>query len=162
MGPWSRADWNKMQHLKDGLTYGDFGESTTQTAMERFFPPSILRRVVRPPSLSAYLDLMLKGRLFGTIAVRDRYEMANSLQAGRVWQRCHLLATARGLAARPANQCVELMDQEHIHNKHPGQAELLAEITRDPSWQPTFMFFMGYPTARAHETVRRPAHEVVI
>jgi len=43
----------------------------------------------------SYRDLIWTGRLFGLIAVRDRYDRAETQSTGRVWQRAHLLATAR-------------------------------------------------------------------
>jgi hypothetical protein len=156
------ADWHELHAHRDGLTFGDFGESPMRTAMERFFPPSVLRAITPRPSLAAYADVMSTGRLFGLIAVRDRYDRADSVRAGRVWQRAHLLATARGLAARPANQSVELIDHERVWGKEPLEAAALAELTGDASWQPTFMFFMGYATRDAKPTARRGVHEVMV
>jgi hypothetical protein len=49
---------------------------------------------------------MLSAPLIGFIAVRDRYAQEQCLQAGRIWQRAHLFATANGLAARPCNEQV--------------------------------------------------------
>jgi nitroreductase len=105
---------------------------------------------------------MLTGRLFGLIAVRDRYDKPQTIRAGRVWQRAHLLATARGLAARPANGAVELIDLESRLSQPPQTADHLAEITGDSAWQPTFMFYMGYPTQPAAASARRRLESVVI
>jgi len=84
------------------------------------------------------------------------------MRAGRCWQRTHLLATARGLTARPANQAVELIDQERVHGQEAREAALLVELTGQASWQPTFMFYAGYPTRQAPATARRPVEEVVV
>lgn len=105
-------------------------------------------------TLEAYASLMRTGRLFGVIAVRDRYDIAQTLRAGRFWQRAHLLATERGIAARPANGAVELMD----HDNEP--AVRLARFTGDESWQPTFMFYMGHATVEAKASPRRSAGDV--
>jgi hypothetical protein len=110
----------------------------------------------------SYVDMMRSARLFGLIAVRDRYDRVQTLQAGRVWQRAHLLATARGLAARPANGAVELIDHEKYLARDAGAAARLAQITGDSSWEPTFMFYMGYATAAATASSRRSVKEVLI
>ena len=114
----------------------------------------------RNATLEAYANLMRTGRLFGLIAVRDRYDKRLTLRAGRVWQRAHLLAAARGLAARPANGAVEIMDHERRLNKPPEAGERLVKFTGDRSWEPTFMFYMGYASVPASASVRRPVQDV--
>jgi hypothetical protein len=37
----------------------------------------------------------------------------------------------------------------------------LTQITGDPTWQPTFVFLMGYPTETAHASPRRPVQELL-
>ena len=105
---------------------------------------------------------MMSGRLFGLIAVRDRYDRPQTIRAGRVWQRAHLLATARDLAARPANGAVEIIDHEKRLHLEPKTSARLAQFTADISWQPTFMFYMDYPTRPAAASARRIVHDVLI
>ncbi|HXZ10907.1 MAG TPA: hypothetical protein VEG64_00820 [Candidatus Sulfotelmatobacter sp.] len=100
--------------------------------------------------------------LLGFIAVRDRYDQAQCLQAGRIWQRAHLLATARGLAARPSNEAVEMVDHERALARPPSRAALLDRLTGDPSCQPTFVFYMGYPKHAAPASPRRPVEAVLL
>lgn len=52
---------------------------------------------------------------------RERYDQQQSLAAGGIWQRAHLLATSRGLAARPANETVEMV----AHDKEPWETAAL-------------------------------------
>jgi len=114
------------------------------------------------PDPASYVDSMMSGRLFGLIAVRDRYDRPQTIRAGRVWQRAHLLATARDIAARPANGAVEIIDHEkRLHLERKTSARL-AQLTADISWQPTFMFYMGYPTRPAAASARRGVHDVLI
>ena len=89
---------------------------------------------------------MLSAPLIGIIAVHDRYDREQCLRAGRLWQRAHLLATARGLAGRPCNESVEMIDHEKALGKPALRARLLGEVLGDATWQPTFVFYMGYPT----------------
>ena len=66
---------------------------------------------------------MLSAPLIGFIAVRDRYDQEQCLRAGRIWQRAHLPATARGLAARPSNEAVEMVDHERALGQSGGQTD---------------------------------------
>lgn len=106
--------------------------------------------------------IMLSAPLMGMIAVRDRYERAQALSAGRLWQRANLLATSRGIAARPDNAGVELIDYQRRVGLPPDAAAHLAEIAGDPTWQPTMIFYMGYATAAAIPSPRRAVSDVVL
>jgi nitroreductase len=105
---------------------------------------------------------MLTAPLIGFIAVRDRYDRAQCLQAGRIWQRAHLFATARGIAGRPCNEAVEMVDHERLQGRAPKYLLQPTQITGDPTWQPTFVFLMGYPTETAHASPRRPVQGLLI
>ena len=105
---------------------------------------------------------MLRAPLMGIITVRDRYDQENCLRAGRIWQRAHLLATARGFAGRPCNEAVEMIDYEKAHGEPAQRAQLLGELLGDTAWQPTFVFYMGYPTLTARASPRRPVENVVL
>jgi hypothetical protein len=133
---WYRTTPDEVQRLRDGEYVGE-------------------------PDPASYVDLMTSGRLFGLIAVRDRYDRAQTIRAGRVWQRAHLLATARAVAARPANGAVEIIDHERRLNLEPKTAARLARLTGDASWQPTFMFYMGYATVPGVASPRRSIQEVL-
>ncbi len=104
----------------------------------------------------------VRSPLFGIIAVRDRYDRAQSMRTGRVWQRVHLWATTQGLAAQPVNQPAEVVDRQRTLNRSPQMAQALAGITGDSSWQATFIFRMGYPTTEAPPSPRRPVEDVIV
>src|SRR5271156_4774505 len=94
----------------------EFGQAPLTTAITKFTTPWGLRFAFRHKLLRgmSYTDLLHATPLFGLIAVRDRYDRKQSLRAGRIWQRAHLLATARGLAGRPINEAVELVDHQRL------------------------------------------------
>lgn len=138
--PWTRTTREQQRELRDG-SYVD---------------PSNASRT----SPNAYRELMKTAPLFGLIAVRDRYDREQTMRAGRVWQRAHLLATARHIAGRPANGSVELIDHQRDRNQPPRSAETLAKFTGDASWQPTFMFYMGYALRAAPASPRRSIDQV--
>ncbi len=160
--PWIRTHWSDIQKLRDGLTLDAFGQPPVATAVMKIMPLSLLRWVASRGEKNGYSKLMLSAPLMGIIAVRDRYDQENCLRAGRIWQRAHLLVTARGLAGRPCNEAVEMIDHEKALGKPPRHAALLAELLVDASWQPTFTFYVGYPTLTARASPRRPVDSVVL
>jgi len=159
---WVRMKWSSVQEDRDGLTTDAFGLPPIANAVVKMMTPGMLRWAGSHSEKNGYLNLMLSAPLIGFIAVRDRYEQEQCLQAGRIWQRAHLLATARGLAARPCNEAVEMVDHERALGKPPTRIALLNEITGDPTWQPTFVFYMGYPTLSAHASPRRPVQALLV
>jgi nitroreductase len=159
---WIRTKWSSVQKYRDGLTIDAFGLPPMATAIAKVMPGQMLRWAAPHRSGNGYSNLMLSAPLIGFIAVRDRYAREQCLQAGRIWQRAHLFATAHGLAARPCNEAVEMVDHERALGRPASRAALLNEITADPTWQPTFVFYMGYPKLSAHASPRRPVQTVLV
>jgi nitroreductase len=168
VGRWAR-DWKSLQRLHDGNSLDDGGQGSLAVAASKFFPASVLAllQTRHPPDLvtaikQGYTSRLETARLFGFIAVRDLYDQPQAVTAGRIWQRAHLLATARGLAARPVNQPVQLVDHQRVQGALPKGSEVLERLTGDKTWVPTFMFMMGYPTRPAHPTARRGVTDVLL
>ncbi len=158
---WFRFAWDAVQRHRDGVTLDSVG-----------LPPliSAVAKVLPAPSAEEADRMWLDGTrevhvasapLLGMIAVRDLYDIPTALAAGRLWQRIHLWATARGLVAQPLNQPVEVVDRERELDAPPHTAEALAELTGDPAWHPTFVFRMGYADRPARLSPRRPLQAVV-
>jgi hypothetical protein len=55
-----------------------------------------------------------------------------------------------------------MVDHERALGRPAYRAALLNEITGDSMWQPTFVFYMGYPTLLAHASPRRPVEVVLV
>jgi nitroreductase len=159
---WVRTKWGSVQKFRDGLTIDAFGLPPVTAAAAKMMPRRMFQWGASRSTKNSYADLMLSAPLIGFIAVRDRYDQEQCLRAGRIWQRAHLLATARGLAARPSNEAVEMVDHERALGRPASRAALLNDITGDPTWQPTFVFYMGYPTLSAHASPRRPVQAVLV
>jgi nitroreductase len=159
---WVRTKWSSIQKYRDGLTIDAFGLPPIATAIAKMMSVRMLRWAASRSTENGYLNLMLSAPLIGFIAVRDRYAQEQCLQAGRVWQRAHLFATAHGLAARPCNEAVEMVDHERALSRPASRAALLNEISADPTWQPTFVFYMGHPKLSAHASPRRPVEAVTV
>jgi len=158
---WVRLNWGEVQKRRDGLTIDAFGLPPIADAVAKMMTPGMLAWAASRGEKDAYSKLMLSAPLVGIIAVRDRYEQGQCLKAGRVWQRAHLLATSRGIAGRPCNEAVEMVDHERAQGKPPARLALLQEIMGDSAWQPTFVFYMGYAPWPAHASPRRPVEAVV-
>jgi len=161
-GRWVRIRWSEVQKFRDGLTLDAFGQPPVATAAMKVMPLWMLKWAASRGAKDGYSRLMLSAPLIGIIAVHDRYDREYCLRAGRIWQRAHLLATARGLAGRPCNESVEMIDHENALGKPPLRAGLLAEVLGDATWQPTFVFYMGYPTLTARASPRRPIEKIVL
>jgi nitroreductase len=159
---WIRTDWNSVQKYRDGLTIDAFGLPRMATAVAKTMPLSMLKRVASHEAKDGYAQLMLSAPLIGILAVRDRYDQQDCLRAGRIWQRAHLLATARGLAARPCNEAIEMIDHERALGKPAMRAGQLVEVLGTTEWQPTFLFYMGYPILIARASPRRPVDRVLL
>ena len=159
---WIRTQWSDVQKYRDGLTIDGFGLSPVASAASKMMPLWMFRRIASRTQKAAYSDSMLSAPLIGIIGVRDRYDQEDCMRAGRIWQRIHLLATARGLAARPSNETVEMIDHERSRGKEARRAGLLAGMIGDAAWQPTFVFYMGYPLRTARASPRRPIKDVVV
>jgi hypothetical protein len=158
---WMRLEWSEVERLRDGLTIDAFGLSSGLSAVSKLVPLPMLNRIATQTRKEGYAERMLAAPLMGLIAVRDRYDRKQCLETGRLWQRMHLFATARGVAARPSNEAVELVDHERMKGSPANALEQLSQITGDKAWQPTFVFLMGYPTEIAHASPRRSVQEVL-
>jgi hypothetical protein len=159
---WIRMNWSEVQKFRDGLTIDAFGLPPMATAVAKMMPLWMLREAAARGGKKDYANLMLSAPLIGIIAVHDRYDRVHCLRAGRIWQRAHLLATARGLAGRPCNESVEMIDYEKALGKPALRVGLLGEVLGDATCQPTFVFYMGYPKWVAHASPRRPIASVIL
>ncbi|MGB0013218.1 MAG: twin-arginine translocation signal domain-containing protein [Candidatus Sulfotelmatobacter sp.] len=161
-GRWVRNRWSEVQKFRDGLSIDAFGQPPLATAAYKVMPRWVDRWIASQVSKDGYPRLMLRASLMGIITVRDRYDQENCLHAGRIWQRAHLLATARGVSGRPCNEAVEMIDYERAHERPALHTAQLGELIGEPAWQPTFVFYMGYPTLTAAASPRRPVQSVVL
>jgi hypothetical protein len=158
---WFRLDWQSMQEHRDGITMDAVGLPPLLNVLAKIAPAVSSAQADRQ-WLNATRDVHVKtAAVLGVIAVRDLYDVPTTLAAGRAWQRLHLWATSRGLAAQPINQAAERVDREAELGRPPRMAEALAQVTADPAWRPTFIFRMGFADRPARLSPRRPVSAVV-
>ena len=128
--PWERVfSWSAVEQRRDGITLEDYGVPTSTAALLYCLPTPLEKAVIArtaKAAMGAYPKQLAASPIFGVIAVRDRYSLSQSLQAGRLWERAHLLATSQGVAARPVNEAIELhryRERGRASSRHGAQAE---------------------------------------
>jgi hypothetical protein len=159
---WFRYRWSEVQTLRDGPTLDAVGMSPWMTALAKILPAPSAETSHRY-WLDATRNIQVPSTpVFGLIAVRDRYDRAQSLRAGRAWQRIHLFGVSRGLALQPVNQPMELVDRQRQLFRDRAAGRALVQMTGDAGWQPTFAFRMGHPTREVPPSPRRPVERVIL
>ncbi|MBH5320908.1 twin-arginine translocation signal domain-containing protein [Paenibacillus sp. GSMTC-2017] len=158
---WYRHDWDELQRNKDGISIDSSGNS----GMTRFFGK------VLPTSIKSFNDYWIKltknpqvstASVFGMLLVRNQSDRTQLIQAGRLWQRMHLWAVTKGLAAQPLNQPHERRDREVQLGIEPIFGKAIEKLVNTPGYEGMFTFRMGYPTSQALASPRRPAEEVLL
>ncbi len=158
---WLRLTRKDVQQYQDGIDISAFGLSPAMTTIAKMLPVSTLRKMVDKGQKEGYAERMFAAPLIGILAVRNRYDRTQCMLAGRLWQRAHLLATARGIAARPCSEAIERIDYERMQGQPPITLDQLGHITGAPEWQPIFLFLMGHAAHQAPASPRRGVNEVV-
>jgi nitroreductase len=157
---WYRNDWHQLQAAKDGITVDASGISPLVRALAKIAPVS------REQDDQGWLDntrniQVATAAAFGTLVARDKHDVVQRIKAGRIWQRMHLWATTQGLAVQPLNQVVERAEREVSGGLVPEFARALTALAPDPDREALMPFRIGYPTAEALASPRRPAEEVI-
>lgn len=159
---WFRMNQRAMDRHRDGITLEGVGLSPVVLRLAKFMP-SVSGTASDEVWLKNTQDVhTATAAAFGCLLVRDLYNQADNLQAGRVWQRLHLWAATQGLAMQPLNQLMECVDRERQVGKLDVTATKLAQLIGQQGWYPTFAFRMGYPVQTALPVPRRPVTEVLL
>jgi hypothetical protein len=159
---WFRLTAADVAAHRDGPTLEASGLSPTVLWLAKLLPAPTAER-----SHSVWLERTRDVQLataaaVGLIAVRDLYDVEQTLRAGRLWQRLHLQGTLLGLAMQPINQLPEIVDRQFELGKSAIAAATLASLTGDASWRPTFAFRLGWPIRVASASPRRDIQSVMM
>jgi len=157
---WFRGSAREIDAHRDGPTLEAAGLSPLKLTLAQWLPVS------SETSHRAWLELtrdvqLASAPMVGLIIVADRYDRPSALAAGRVWQRLHLEATARGLAMQPLNQPLERIDRERQLGLAPEWERRIAGLNGDGG-QATFAFRVGYSTTPATPSPRRRLADVMM
>jgi hypothetical protein len=159
---WIRTGRRDVLAHRDGVTIDTSGTSRPMTVVAKMLPDLSATRIDRI-WVDTTRDLhTATASAFGMILIQDRMDMAQSIAAGRAWQRLHLAATMEGIAAQPLNQPVEMVDRHHMLGKQDEFGPALASLARASGWESTFVFRLGYAEREAPRSPRRPLTDVVI
>lgn len=157
---WFRANPKEVARHRDGISTATAGIAPWVATLSPLLPP-----VDGPTAGEYWLEStrmqLASAPLYGLVAVRDLYDRPTQLLAGARWQRMHLALTAEGLAAHPLNQLMELVDRDRQLARPSPTAALLAELSGDALWKPSFAFRMGYATRAVPRSARRSLAAVV-
>jgi hypothetical protein len=157
---WYRQDWHEIEQRRDGITMDAAGLGEPMRTLLRLLPASSQAQM-QGGWLDATRDRhVATAAAYGLVLVRDRRDASQVLQAGRLLQRTHLHATTRGLALQPLNQAFERADREATNGAGGEFGGRLRELT-PAGWDAVTAYRIGYPTAAAGRSPRRPLSEVV-
>ncbi|MDA8093484.1 MAG: hypothetical protein M0T84_06140 [Betaproteobacteria bacterium] len=153
---WLRTGRREIDAHRDGVTMDSAGLSPLMLFAAKMLP-DVGVQAADQGWLTMTRDTQIPSApVLGIIFVRDRFDMAQAIAAGRAWQRLHLWATAAGLAAQPINQPVEMADRHRMLGKPDGFASALSKFAGTPGWDQTFSFRMGHAERNAGPSPRRP------
>jgi nitroreductase len=158
---WIRTGQREILAHRDGVTIDTSGASRLTTVAGKMLPDLGAAATDRFWLDTTQSVHTATAPVFGMLLVRDRLDMVQAIVAGRAWQRLHLAVTARGLAAQPLNQPVEMVDRNQMLGRSDEFAPALAALTQTPGWEPTFVFRMGYADRGAPRSPRRQLEDVV-
>jgi hypothetical protein len=158
---WFRTGRRDIASHRDGVTVDTAGLSPFVTAVSKLFPDLDARSADRYWLSITRETQVPTAPVLGMLLVRDRLDMRTAIQAGRAWQRLHLAATAKGLAAQPLNQPVEWIDRAAMLGRGNGFKSALAKFTEAKDWEPTFIFRLGVAERAMGPSPRRTLEEVV-
>ena len=157
---WIRTGRREVDEHRDGITLDAAGLSTG-TVMFGKFMPDLGAATQDSYWLANTREIQVHAPVLGILMVRDRLHMAQTIDAGRAWQRLHLAATTMGIAAQPLNQPVECVDRNAMLGRPDTYQQALQNFARAPDWQPTFVFRLGYAERPALPSPRRPLNDVI-
>jgi nitroreductase len=151
---WVRTGRHEILEHRDGLTLDATSASRLTTVAGKMLPDPSAAAIERYWLTTTREVHTASAAVFGAVLVRDRLDMAQAIDAGRVWQRLHLAATAQGLAAQPLNQPVEMIDRSRMLGRHEDLAPAFAQWFGASGWEPTLVFRLGHPTREAPRSPR--------
>ncbi|MSP68151.1 MAG: hypothetical protein EXQ96_08720 [Alphaproteobacteria bacterium] len=159
---WLRTDWGAVQAYRDGLTIDGLGLSFPVTTAAMLLPaPSVEQANHAWLEATEQVHLATAAAL-GAITVADPYDRAQTIAAGRLWQRIHLSATLEGIALQPLNQPVEMVDRERALGRGDTAVRAIANVLDLGGRRPTLIFRAGYPLRAARPSPRRDVEDVIL
>jgi nitroreductase len=98
---------------------------------------------------------------FGTLCVPARRDLRANLEAGRLWQRLHLMGAEHGVSMQPMNQLPEMVDRARELGV-PKAAPVVDHLAARPGAEVTFCFRYGYGLGQPRPSARRSLGDVLL
>ncbi len=112
--------------------------------------------------LAATRDVALPtASTYALISAADIHDRRTALLVGAAWQRLHLIATARGLAAQPLNQLPEIIDRARQQGRPSAFARDARALIDDSGRSISFALRLGRADSPAPASLRRPVSDVI-
>lgn len=164
-GRWMRTGRAEIERFRDGVTVDTAGLSPAITALAKLMPDASTAEAdtywlqstekVQVPTAAAYL----------VYVVHDRLNIWEQIDAGRAWQRQHLMLTEAGVAAQPMNAPIEMMDRDRVLGRPNAYAKTLQNMAGiaagSIAGDPMFIARIGFATRPAALSPRRRLGDVV-
>ncbi len=158
---WFRTGRREIVEHRDGVTTDTAGLSPLMTVAAKLLPDASAQSADEY-WLAATRDVQVPtASVLGLVMVRDRLDMAQAIAAGQAWQRLHLKATVRGIAAQPMNQPVEMVDRNAMLGRQDTFKAALMKLAGLRDAEATFVFRLGYAERPATPSPRRPLDDVI-
>ena len=156
---WFRGTDDAIQSHRDGLTLDAQGLTPLTLGLAKLLPASTRSsgdafwveqtRTVHTATAAAY----------GVLTAASPDDRVTQLDTGRLLQRIHLTATARGIALQHMNQITERIDAERLAGQRATFSPRFAGVL-PPGAKPLVAFRVGYPLRDARPSPRRSAATV--
>ena len=159
---WFRTSWQQLQGLRDGITLDAQCLPPLVNAAAKILPPLSQQSADKAWLQATRERHVATAAAFGLIVVPDARDGAMRIRGGRLWQRLHLWATGKGLAAQPLNQMSERADREQELGIEPRFGNTLRELVGHARMQALMFFRIGYPTVEAMPSPRRDLQSVLL
>jgi hypothetical protein len=157
---WFRSSWSDVQKYRDGITLDAQGMTPLMTFLGKMAPALSEQQADGYWVQSTRDAQTATAAAYGILAIPDFPNRAQLLEAGRLWQRLHLSATASHLAMQPLNQIVERTEvQEGLSARFGGE---LQELVGETPWRGVFLFRIGYPLQTPSASPRRSINQVMV
>ncbi|WP_146010675.1 Acg family FMN-binding oxidoreductase [Halomonas heilongjiangensis] len=152
---WFRHSRREIERHRDGPTLDAAGLSPVMTTLAKMLPRPDAETNHRYWLEATERVQVATAPAMGLILVDDLYDIEQTLEAGRSWQRLHLWATTQGLAMQPLNQPVERVDREAELGIAPTARRELAALLPGGRQRPTFAFRVGIAETSVRPSPRR-------
>ncbi|MFJ4525772.1 hypothetical protein ACIP4Y_33390 [Streptomyces sp. NPDC088810] len=158
---WYRGTDREIERRQDGMTVDTQGMPPLMSTLGKLLPAPSRRTADRFWLRNTRSVHVATAAAFGMITVSNADDLIERMRGGRLLQRIHLFATARGLAVGHLNMMTVRADRERELGLPPRFGKALEELVGEPGRQALVTFRIGRPARPAGTSPRRPVATVL-